>query len=163
MNIKISMLILLTTLCLAEGVDERITNVKLGIAQSNTQLENETDNLYFGADLMFDSKGFSFGIGFDYIGLQSNRNSSSNYIAAPQIKVGYNLEELTTLPILLKADVGYGVTRYEDENHWQAQYGGSIEIKLYKGLGAGIGYKYVDTDTRLGEVDNTMAYLSLFF
>ena len=127
------------------------------------------DGLYLGVDLMTNTKtnDFSFGIGFDLMTFQVNRdynNNSSDYSMGIQLKVGYNLKELTTLPIKLKAEYGYGVTRFIDENYGGVQYGYAIEGQLYKSFGIGAKYKYVDVGAEyLEDYDSTTGYIYFSF
>ena len=45
------------------------------------------------------------------------------------------------IPVRLKAGIGYGVTRLDTVNEWDAIYSASAETQLYKKLGVGIQYK----------------------
>lgn len=152
-------LLLLSFVLLAN--ENSLGNIKIGVTSSNEQ----STNVYFGADFMAPSEAFSFGVGFDIVGLDGgggSTNSYGNYTLGGQIKVAYSLKSLINLPLVLKADAGYGVTQFYKKNYWGYQYGANLETKLYKSLGVGVGYKKIDTDTVLGKTDNYLFYLSLF-
>ncbi|MDD3475391.1 MAG: hypothetical protein PHI38_00835 [Sulfurimonas sp.] len=155
----LALLLLLPFVILAN--ENSLSNIKMGAVSS----QHQSTNLYFGADFIIPSNDFSFGVGFDIVGLDGGGGSTDtygNYTLGGQLKVAYSLKSLIDLPVILKADVGYGVTRFYKENYWGYQYGTNLEVKLYKNFGAGVGYKMIDTDTVLGKTDNYLVYLSLF-
>ncbi len=136
------------------------SNIKMG----SVNKDNLSAKLYFGADFMVPSDSFSIGIGFDNVGLYGGNgatNTYGNYTLGGQVKLGYSFKSLINYPIVIKADVGYGVTQYYKNNYYGTQYGINLEGKLYKLLGAGVGYKSIDTGTELGTTNNVLIYLSL--
>lgn len=177
MHKKIISLLLLVSSLTAADIDKQFSNLYVGLVSqqersgcvrvdSDREIVHESDRLYFGFDLMIPSEKLSFGIGLDFVGLNSggtrDTNANGNYTLGLQGKIGYNMKGLTSLPVLLKAGAGYGVTQYYKNNSYGWQYTLNVEAKLYKWLGAGLGYKKIDTRTEIGITDNYLLYFSVF-
>lgn len=106
--------------------------------------------MQIGIDAMTNTSysAFSFGIGGEYVGIDVPRTAvqtyGSVYNLGAELKIGYNLDNVLSIPVRLKAGVGYGVTRLDTVNEWDAIYSASVETQLYKKVGVGIRYKVLD-------------------
>ena len=125
-------------------------------------------NLYVGMDWMLPSKrGFSMGFALDYLNYDASNISEhtygSVYTLGAEIKIGYDLGELSAgyLPVQLKAGYGYGVARIYTVNEWGANYSVAAEVNVYKALGIGVAHHWQDTDSIT--FDDTVVYLSLSY
>ena len=81
-----------------------------------------------GMDWMTPSQhGFSFGLGVDYLNYEASTRSTQSYgslyTLGAELKVGYDLGEITKgyLPVQLKAGYGYGLARLDTVNEWGVQ------------------------------------------
>jgi len=96
--------------------------------------------------------GLAYGLGIDLVTLSSSnstssykKNSNGNYTLGLQFKLGYSLYSLINYPVHIKVEAGYGVTRFNDENKYGAQFGTSLDVAVYKDYSVGIAYKQVST------------------
>ena len=128
----------------------------------------DESNFYMGMDWMTHSqKGFSFGLGADYLNYEGAKNSTqtygSVYTLGAEIKVAYDLGEISAgyLPLQLKAGYGYGVARIDTVNEWGANYSVAAEVNVYKKIGLGVAHHWQDTDVI--DFDDTVVYLSIAY
>ena len=128
----------MTTLYASQG-SKGMSGIYVGVtkAKYSNSVDGKTKP-YFGIDFMGSidtlSPSFFLGVGFDLVGIDGVVTSSDtygNYTLSPQLKVGYSLSELVGWNINLKADYGYGVSRWEQKNYWGSQYSAALEIKLF--------------------------------
>jgi len=129
----------------------------------------DKSNFYMGMDWMTPSQhGFSFGIGADYLNYEAPKNTTqtygSIYTLGAEIKLGYDLGELSAgyLPVQLKAGYGYGVARIDTINKWGANYSVAAEVNVYKSVGVGVAHHWQDTDTVV-DFDDTVVYVSIAY
>ncbi|MEN4045374.1 hypothetical protein [Sulfurimonas sp. NWX367] len=138
-----------------------LSKVKIGGGVDNS-------NLYIGIDWMTPSqKGFSIGLGTDYLNYAGPKNSSqtygSIYTFGAELKVAYDIGELSAgyFPVQLKAGYGYGVARINTLNKWGTNYSVAAEVNVYKGMGIGIAHHWQDTD--MINFDDTVVYFSIAY
>ena len=119
-----------------------------GDSMSSVQMGYVVDGtMQVGIDAMTNTSdnAFSFGVGGEYVGIDVPRTAvqtyGSVYNLGAELKIGYNLDNILSIPVRLKAGVGYGVTRLDTINEWNAIYSASAETQLYKKVGVGIRYK----------------------
>ena len=134
-----------------------MSNIRVGAVDNG--------NIAIGVDWMIDQTepdAFSIGFGMGYVMYDSMNTLTQTYGSVynldAELKVGYNLATLTKyIPIVLKAGVGYGVTRIDTVNEWGSTYSVSAESQIYGGLGVGVEYKSIDAGG-LNRVDSTIVY-----
>lgn len=142
-----------TGILASQESNKGMSSIQLGVTKAIYNGGNTGDSkIYFGTDLMVplatDTSAFYFGVGFDLVaidGVSSTSSTYGNYTLGAQAKVGYSLAPLIGWNVNLKADVGYGVTRWISSNYWGAQYSASIDTEVYNGWGIGYKYKHVNT------------------
>lgn len=145
-----------------------MSSLMLGVSKADYSAKESGDSKpYIGVDLMTSlakSESFHFGVGFDLVGIDGISSSSStygNYTLGGGLKVGYSLASLINWNVNLKADLGYGVTRWESSNYWGLQYSASLDAEIYKGWGIGYKYKHVEADVDKNSFDSYSA--NIFF
>jgi len=128
----------------------------------------DESNFYAGMDWMTPSQhGFSFGLGADYLNYEAStrptQSYGSVYTLGAELKVGYDLREITKgyIPVQLKAGYGYGLARLDTVNEWGANYSIAAETNIYKGFGVGVAHHWQDTDVI--NFDDTVIYFSLAY
>jgi hypothetical protein len=154
--IIITSLILAISSFASQKQGTNMSSIELGFTKadySNNSINTESSKVYLGAGLMVplrtQKSALHVGIGFDLIGLDGYSSKSStygNYTLGVQAKVGYALAPIINWNVNLKADIGYGVTRWISSNYFGFQYSASIDAEIYDGFGIGYKYKYVNTD-----------------
>lgn len=147
-----------------------MTTLLLGI--NNLEFKNTThkmhNSIYSGIDIFSKTNQYdiAYGIGFDITGLGTTGQSSLNYTMASQLKLGYSFYYILQYPVHIKAELGYGATRFYDKNYWGSQYGISIDVRVYKDIGIGIKYKHVNTgvnQTSYSSYDTDILFLQMSF
>lgn len=109
-----------------------------------------TGGFYNGIDMMKTTpSGFGFGAGFDlnvWDAPSQNGTNNTMYSMAGTAKLGYTFQNNYSLPLKLKAGIGYGIIKSVDDSGWGFQYEAGGEYLLYKSLGIGVKYKYAQAD-----------------
>lgn len=170
MNTKVVSLVASTMLLVGSlsASEVGMSSLMLGVTKADYNGANTGDSkIYIGGDLMIPlaiSEALYFGLGFDLVGLDGVSSSGStygNYTLGAQVKVGYCLAWLINWNVNLKADLGYGVTRWESSNYWGTQYSASVDAEIYNGWGVGYKYKHVESDINGNLFDSYSA--NIFF
>ena len=106
------------------------------------------------------------GAGMDLIGIDgyaSANETYGNYTLGGELKIGYSLQSLIHWNVNLKAEVGYGVTRYSSTNNWGSQYGASIDTEIYSNFGVGYKYKHVNMGIGSASYNTNIFYVAVMF
>lgn len=161
-------IILLSLMFASIANADKISGFMIGMAGVNNKHINESNSLYMGVDGLVNTSisGLYVGVGADYVGIDLPYSSNPNYTLGVQAKIGYSLKNNTGIPLCIKADVGYGVSRLYDENSYGSQHSLAAEVSIYNGIGVGVKYKYVDTGSDLFFIKNyksNMLYVKFGF
>lgn len=131
--------------------DKGMSSLYMGVSKASySYADNGKTKISFGGDLMVPLRVVPYlfvGIGADFVGIDgysSRTEPYRNYTLGGQLKIGYSLASLIHWNVNLKAEGGYGVTRYTSTNNWGSQYGASIDTKIYSSFGVGYKYKHVN-------------------
>jgi len=154
MNSKIKKIVLATAFMATaafanDTAHSGMSNIEVGAGAADYNGVTGSSKFYMGATAMAPIyQDIYIGIGADVLAIEGPASSSAsngNYTLAGQLKVGYSLENLINWGVHLKAEYGYGITRFGDKNYNGSQYGFSVDSRIYKNLGAGYKYKSVNT------------------
>ena len=139
----------LTTGLFAGTAHHGMSNLEIGAGAAQYNGVTGSSKLYMGGSLMAPIyQDIYVGVGADILSIEgpaSSNYSNGSYTLAAQLKLGYSLENLLNWGVHLKAEYGYGVTRFGDTNYTGSQYGFSIDSEIYKNFGVGYKYKSVNT------------------
>ncbi|MFT7005383.1 MAG: hypothetical protein ACJAWW_002757, partial [Sulfurimonas sp.] len=171
LTITLISIIVTTSSFASQKSDNTMSSIEFGLTKTdynNDDLYTGNSKVYFGAGIMIplatDASALHVGVGFDLVGLDGYSSSSStygNYTLGAQVKIGYALAPVINWNVNLKADIGYGVTRWISSNYFGLQYSASIDAEIYNGFG--IGYKYKHVNTGIGRNTFNSYNTNIFF
>jgi len=124
----------------------------------------QKSSAYLGLDVIpkLSDSNFGIGVGADINWLGSAGKSTGNYTMGCHVSLAYSFYETLGYPVHIKAISGYGVSRFYDKNYWGFQYGAYIDMPIYKNIGVGGGYKYVNIGHPLTEsYGATLLYINI--
>jgi len=150
--------------------DKGMSSIYMGTSKASYNYGSEgKTKISFGGDFMMPLQvvpNLFVGIGVDIVGIDgyaSATESYGNYTLGGQLKIGYSLASLIHWNVNLKAEGGYGVTRYSSTNNWGSQYGASIDTKIYSSLGVGYKYKHVNMGIGNASYNANIFYAEIMF
>lgn len=154
------------------------SNFQIGGSSNNLNSGTTKSGVYLGFDGTKDiNKGILIGAGFNVNIFQIERTQTSGstsiatsggaYTMAIDALAGYTFKESFNVPLVLKAGIGYGVSRdnIEKKNSWNPQYNISAVYTMYKGFGLGARYNTTDA-TLLGtktKISSSTIYLNIAY
>jgi hypothetical protein len=169
----------LITLELFSNDSFRFSNAQFGYTESEMIYDNSIkdlgkEGLYYGYDIMSatgNNSNFYLGIGMDINIFNSKYNTQTHvlssgvpiYTMGVSGKIGYSLYKDFSIPLKLKAGIGYGLIDIDNHTSFGLQYEYGAEFDIYKGFGVGIKSKYAEGKILGKNIDNNNIIYYLYF